>query len=703
MANITTPGTINGGVMLQNGTPIAAASVVWRSPGTTVAAPFVDIGSGFFFTGADGTITLSAAPMQFLDAGTLQPVLALDIDPYFDPSWADNTLSLSGTGIEDAFAVQGTINMGLASAISSVGTAISNEASRAAHAENVLATRLDSLGGWHGTLTVTSGMSSVSTDQTIVVATSDDSFSAAITLALADLLPSLNLEGPLFPIGPSERVSPIYKLDLAGEIYLGNGANVVPLRQLGFTDTAPNMSAPISGTRPGSGYLYIEFNGATSVLPQGITLGAPLENINDCRLYFSTFGTNALSQFTLSNGGEGDQVAQIVTDPATAVAFGAALSASSSPQTISLGTMTGNGRLYFAVVDENVTIPVTLTSAWDFDTSITAAMSSGTEPHPTGVWVGGDVTLGQSIAITITPTGAFNAPAYLGALLESVPIPSYAAQLYVPPFKTQNNGTVVSSAARTLVNGPGIDFSGDANTTTINNTGVLGIVQGTNTAQGNITVVGGSLSGNTLVIGAEISFGGSCYGTLVAGPNTTLTPGTGTLADQLTISSAAGGGGGGGGGSTVSFVQVYTFTSESSFEVPMDLGTYDYEMVCRVSAMTSSSPLLMRLGHGTPGAGTYYGGMYGYTWGQSTFGQEPADYFNIDNANVNSNRLSRVRILADPAMYGGGAQVEFASYYSQTGGVFSTGGDNVITLAQFLVSGFAAITGTVTVYQYPRS
>ncbi|MDE2458611.1 MAG: discoidin domain-containing protein [Rhodospirillales bacterium] len=307
---------------------------------------------------------------------------------------------------------------------------------------------------------------------------------------------------PLTVIGNSEvmgsgtavSLSPVHTLNFVENSRLILSTKV---EEYALVNAAPIPSASFNQGAHGGGWLYIEFNAPTSSIPSWVTLGSILENINDCRLYFSNADATIPPSGTLSSGGEGDLVCQILTSPADLIqTFGTTAAGASTSFTFSVTLEAG--RLYLAIIDQNVTVPVTLTGGITFDYSQASTMSSSTEPHPTGEIFIGDVTAPGSYTFTASSTGTFSAPGYLGAVLSSV-LPSDEITIDIPPTTVWNNaGTQVTEDALAIHAGIGLDATGTSFGTTLLNTGVLGITDGTHKAAGTIELGAGlGLSGTS--------------------------------------------------------------------------------------------------------------------------------------------------------------------------------------------------------------
>jgi hypothetical protein len=516
---------------------------------------------------------------------------------------------------------------------------------------------------------------------------------ALVGRTLNAYVPPLEVSGADF-YGPPLDFSNVHHLDFGGNAFLS--AAGLRVQELGVLNTL-SSSLTIASVPADGQWLYVEYNAPGNFPPDGSTLAAPLESIGDCYLYAAPIGTAAAAPFTLTSSGETDCFAQIVAGPSTVAGhWSGTLASGTGPSTINLTT--GVGRLYVFIADRynNVSSSVAsgVTSYRHIDTTFTTPMTSGTEPNATAVTFGMDVVAAGTTVLTVTPgsPGFSSSACYIAVLLAPPAGPVDSVTVTVPPTSLISAGTVISSDLLTLVTGAGVTATGSGNTATLANSGVLSVTQDGTLQTGAVTLTGG---------GIVIEDG---LGHTIANPATLVLSG-GTLSGNSTLATYTmpSGGGGGSGGDSVSFVQVYTYSRVGSFEVPMDLSAYDYEMVCRITSMASAGKLYMQLGYGTPGSGTYYTNNYGTSWGSAAQQQEPGDYYVIDNSNINSGRLARVRISADAGMAGSGAQVEYAAYYSQNGGVFSCGGPSVVTLAQFVCDGFLIMSGTVTVYRYPRS
>jgi len=321
------------------------------------------------------------------------------------------------------------------------------------------------------------------------------------------------------------------------------------IEELGVVNSGPTPLLTISGAEYGGGFLYIEFNAPTSSIPYWIDGNGPvLENIADCELYWATINNSVANPITLSSYGESDCVARVVTSPAVLLnSFSGPLTPGLAASTISLPV--NEGRLYVAIVDQHVTVPVTVQSAQEFNTSIVSTMSSPTEPTPTGVLLGADISVAGTITLTISSSMSFSNPAYLGAMLIAPPGPNpNDITVTVPPLEVISAGATVSDNLWTLSMGLGMEATGGPNSATLSNTGVLGLVQGSVTAAGaiNITGTGATLTtgtaGSTLAIcGGGITYGGVSYSTLAAGSNITIIP-SGGVGGTLTVSASGGGG-----------------------------------------------------------------------------------------------------------------------------------------------------------------
>jgi hypothetical protein len=154
------------------------------------------------------------------------------------------------------------------------------------------------------------------------------------------------------------------------------------------------------------------------------------------------------------------------------------------------------------------------------------------------------------VGITITGTAPVLTIANAGVVELAQGTIAAAGTIDIGANLTLNAGGTLSGSAgggggQTFASGQGISFSGTSPDFTINNEGVLELIQGATTATGNITVGSNlTLSGNTLTgpaggsgtIGVEV--GGTLYPTLAAGTDISLT-GSGAT---LTIAAVGGAG-----------------------------------------------------------------------------------------------------------------------------------------------------------------
>lgn len=291
---------------------------------------------------------------------------------------------------------------------------------------------------------------------------------------------------------------------------------------LGIINTAPRPTDTISNLKEGGAWVYIEFNAPTGSVPPWVSPGSPLENISDCRLYFSSINSTFSNPVTLTSGGESDCVAQVVTTPATLISnFAGAIASGLAAATIAIPVTTG--RVVMAIIDQNVTIPITISSPVAFDTSIVSTMSSGTEPTPTGVLLSADIDFTGELLVTVSSSSSFSAAAYLGVLL-GAPVNELATEVTVtvPPLELISGSSIVSSNLWELHAGTNVSVTGSGHL-------------------GTISAYSSLLSSGTLV-------DGSMLGLNITGPGATVTSSGGV--GNIFI---PGGGGGGGGGGGISF------------------------------------------------------------------------------------------------------------------------------------------------------
>lgn len=384
-------------------------------------------------------------------------------------------------------------------------------------------------------------------------------------------IPALGVSG-FTGAGDFVDYSTVHAIEFTGNAYLADQAAV---DILGIINTSPIPEVVIPNMVAGGAWVYIEFNEPISP-PPWVSLGAPLENINDCRLYYSAINSSFMLPVTLSSGGEGDCVAQVVTSPADLISsFGATMTSGLVTNTISIPV--NPGRVVMGIIDQNVRIPITISSTTAFDTSIVSTMSSGTEPNPTGVLLSADIDFTGNLELTVSSSSSFSAPAYMGVLLTGAPGPPDMVTVVVPPLELISQGSIISENLWEMITGTNITATGAGHTGTLSAFSTLqsagtvangqmvalditgpGAMVSSAGEIGTINIPGVDFSGTNIT---DIIPGPGIGGTVTAGTvaltNTgvlALGTGTGTIGigTGLSLSSgilnATGGGGGGGGG-----------------------------------------------------------------------------------------------------------------------------------------------------------
>lgn len=203
-----------------------------------------------------------------------------------------------------------------------------------------------------------------------------------------------------------------------------------PVSQIAVINTAPTPVQTLSNVVESDAWAYFQFNapaGPPNWITQqnGAKMYGALDAVADCYSFFGTVNNSISLPVVFSTHGEGDCIAQVLTSAATLDAHSSGtIAPGTNASTISLDVSVP-GRLYVSIVDQNNFVPVSISSDITFDTSIVSTMSSGTEPHPTGILLGTEILEPGEVLITLSAgaPGFSGSAGYLSVALESVQDP----------------------------------------------------------------------------------------------------------------------------------------------------------------------------------------------------------------------------------------------------------------------------------------